>query len=106
MKLKFYRDKKRWYIDLPNSKFFKAQLEMVSGADELCEMYSSGKGKLEVDVSTEPIKGYDQYVKLKSKFWQRGRFYQAIDCDFVFWLCPVTKFVFGRYPSNIFISSI
>ena len=41
---------KRWYYDFPNWGFSHDNLEMVSGADGLCEKYADGKDNVTVDI--------------------------------------------------------
>lgn len=60
---KFYRDKtpigrKAWYVDLPEFKGPKAELEMVAGADDFLEMvagYSPAKREVFLTIGLEPF---------------------------------------------------
>ena len=118
---------KRWYYDFKHWGFDKANLEMVAGADSLCELYAKGKNYLTVDVLAsnkqlpiEKTKDYDMFIgeqfpqntKLMDKILY-GRNYIATkeileNLKFktiiaTMWICPVTLFVLGRYPNFIYI---
>lgn len=109
---------KRWYYDFKHWGFDHAHLEMVSGADTLCELYAQGKDEVTIHITAsrkprlhclnlckefvadEPPKG-----KLKDKILY-GREYTHINQDghiVRMWICPVTLFVLGRYPKYIYI---
>ncbi len=42
---------KRWYYDFKYWGFDHANLEMVSGADTLCEYYAKGKNELTINIT-------------------------------------------------------
>lgn len=116
---------KRWYYSFPHWGFNFDHLEMVSGADTLCEKYS--KGTNEAVVHIKVLKEYDFRLKQQGyKAYTRqslSRYYDDEDLSFIdrillgrtythlsedrkidsFWICPVTLFVLGRYPKYIFI---
>lgn len=113
---------KRWYYDFPHWGFLKGNLEMVSGADGLCEMYSGGKDKLTIEIIASKkmlpldIKTqYDLYVgePLQGTWKDKitlGRNYNHPFTDkdgnqhiTTMWICPVTLFVLGRYPNYIYV---
>ena len=130
-KLSFYAEIdppiKRWYYDFKFWGFNKNNLEMVSGADNLCETYAKGKNYVTVDIlatnkplPTEKIQNYDMFVgeqyKPNTKLIDKilyGRNYIATkeileNLKFktiiaTMWICPVTLFVLGRYPNFIYI---
>ena len=115
--------KTRWFYDFKHWGFDKANLEMVSGADNLCTHYALGNSYLTVDIvasqkQMEPalMEDFDMYVgenmdgmKLKDKLLY-GRTYTNVTTDkdagihvTTMWICPVTLFVLGRYPNYIYI---
>lgn len=125
-KLTFVADEdngvKRWYIDLPNWGFSKDYLEMVGGADRMCEYYAKGGNKVTLDiVATKKVdirycKDYDFYEGLKLEGSSPidkllyGRTYQGVktnkDGKMIinsFWICPVTLFVLGCYPNFLYV---
>ena len=59
---------KRWYYDFKYWGFDHANLEMVSGADKLCELYSNGKDEVTVEIIASkkkqdlPTQLYDEFV--------------------------------------------
>lgn len=114
---------KRWYYDFKHWGFNHDNLEMVSGADALCEQYAEGGDSVTVDVIAskkklqgEAINGYDEYVgynmggnSIADKLLY-GRTYNNIVTDkdnrlhvTTIWICPVTLFVLGRYPNYLYI---
>ena len=117
-KVIFYREESgRWYIDLPEWKGSKAELEMVSGADVLLDLlYSSGgktgmgRAEILVDLSSEKFDG--SYTLSRTRiapqesggaFYRLGS-YRGSYLNLEMWLCDVTKFVFGGFPEEIFIA--
>jgi hypothetical protein len=106
---------RRWYYHFPLWGFDHSNLEMVSGADTLCEMYANQSGAtayVEIIASKKDlgdrIPFYDHYIatdELNDKpLIDRivlGRNYRGSKGDF--WICPVTLFVLGRYPKHLYI---
>ena len=112
---------KRWYYDFKNWGFSYNNLEMVAGADKLCELYSDGKNEVTGDIiaskKTCPnaflkydfYEGYKLEGKGISKYFY-GRAYKNISTNKegkliinTIWICPVTLFVLGRYPNCLYI---
>lgn len=110
---------KRWYYDFKWWGFDHANLEMVSGADALCEMYANGENDVTVNIIARrtplaidcttcdmyiaelPPKNADIYDK-----YLLGRTYHKVSKQgekVTMWICPVTLFVLGRYPKYIYI---
>ena len=117
---------KRWYYDFKWWGFNKSNLEMVAGADYLCEMYSKGQDNLTIDViASKKINinaiddRYDFYERIdkdnESNYFQRiiaGKTYQGVKLNKenklvinTMWICPVTLFVLGRYPNCLYIKT-
>jgi hypothetical protein len=117
---------KRWYYDFKHWGFDHAHLEMVSGADALCELYAKGKDEVTVNIiaSRIPLEkykniNYDEFIgESLPKNWKDkilyGRNYTNVKYGFDkdkneetiitrMWICPVTLFVLGRYPKYIYI---
>lgn len=111
---------KRWYYDFKHWGFEHANLEMVSGADTLCELYANGKDELTINItaSRKPRKYCanlcDEFIGeplpkemgLIQKYLF-GRYYICHDHndghETRMWICPVTLFVLGRYPNYIYV---
>ena len=112
---------KRWYYDFKHWGFDHAYLEMVAGADTLCEYYARGKNELTINI-TASEKPIDHTTNLCDEFiaeplpkewtsWKDkliwGRNYTHIDKndghEVKMWICPVTLFVLGRYPKYLYI---
>jgi len=122
---------KFWYYDFKHWGFEKHNLLMVSGADDLCELYANGKDEVTVDIiaSKKPLEGkhnYDHYVADEPIIFSNRKLYERILDKILygrnytedisawkksgshtkprhFWICPVTLFVLGRYPKHIYI---
>lgn len=101
-----------WYIDLPNWPLSHHNLMMVCGADDLCEHLSSDGKSVTVGVVINPKKKpnseWGKLVKTKSSLLGGATYkvknIKGFNQDI--WLCPVTLFVFGKYPDVIYINKI
>lgn len=112
-KLRFVKEGNNWFYDFKNWGFNHANLEMVCGADTLCELYSKGGNEAIVEIIASKEKeshpGYTEWIgedlsslSLKDRFvW--GRTYGNETGSF--WICPVTLFVLGRYPNYLYIKN-
>lgn len=99
--LTFIKEDNKWYIDLPNWIGPKSALLMVGGASDILEEFSS---KLEADilklkVSTKDI--ISSYILTRRNYTITGGAYYDFKGEGDVWLCPVTLFVFGKYPKLI-----
>lgn len=113
---------KRWYYDFKHWGFSHNNLEMVAGADGLCEKYAKGKDDVTVNIvaSKEDLnlnpEEYDMYCAEDVKhlsLWDKilyGRNYTNAVVDengnlkiTTMWICPVTLFVLGRYPKYLYV---
>lgn len=109
---------KRWYYDWDKDHLFKwafkeDNLEMVSGADKLCEKFSNGKQNIEINIvqSNEKLKFSNNYCEFIRKPLSTGfidRF--CLGAEYVdsktgeyMWICPVTLFALGKYPKFLYI---
>lgn len=114
MQIRFYKEKTgMWYADLPDyiaSGGTKADCQMVSGADDWLDLISQCEYEVTLEISTEKFEGAE-YLYLDHTdegFPEMGATYrvttyQGIDySNRTMWLCPVTLFVFGEYPKDIY----
>ena len=133
-KLSFFAEentpRKKWYYNFKHWGFDKANLEMVAGADSLCELYAKGQNNLTIKIiaSKKELQQYEndnydkfigetlpQNTKLMDKLLY-GRTYTNVETIIqnlkeqtrirTMWICPVTLFVLGRYPNYIYIKKI
>ncbi len=111
MKYLFYKEEGRWYIHLKYNIFPHRLLEMVAGADDILESLAQGKDKLILKIDTHVIPYYDGKLELERKLgifkgaWYNNRAsfipkegFKITDI----WLCPVTLWVFLKYPERIY----
>lgn len=112
-KLKFNKEiDGRWYVDLPEWTGLKSDLEMVLGSDNMLEYMAEGNSEVYLYASENEFEGADELkmIRLATELGN-GAFYKldnykGIEIGLEMWLCDVTKFVFGDFPSSIFISAI
>lgn len=102
-KLKFEKDPDgRWYVVLPEWTGDRAALEMVSGADTLLDILSSGYDTVKLFVDTHSFDDAKSLNLLESSDHSGTYSYKDGDLDMTVWLCPVTEFVFGEIPERIY----
>ena len=102
-----------WYIDLPEYEGDRADLQMVLGADKLLDHLADGKDQIVLLISTDvkEIRDYEGLPMFAKHNWDwltktsyiptfTGQYYTT-GAEYL-WLCPVTEFVFGEYPNNIY----
>jgi len=100
-KLKFTKDPQGWFIDLPEWKGSKADLEMVAGADKFLERIGKGKSPVVLLMSEKKINGFEKLTKIMNTPFVGGALYSSN--YWPVWLCDVTKFVFGgRLPGVLY----
>jgi hypothetical protein len=111
-RLRFYKESdNRWYVDLPEWNGSKAELEMLAGADSMLEYMAEGNNEVYLYASGNEFEGADKLEMLRlATELGNGAFYKlenykGIEIGLEMWLCDVTKFVFGDFPSRIFISA-
>ena len=108
MVIRFYKDEdRRWYADLPEyiaQGGTEEECEMVAGADDWLDFISEKREAVTLALSdqdslTEKIVLYESdefgatYI---------AHTFKEEDINQILWLCPVTLFVFGNYPSTIY----
>jgi hypothetical protein len=104
-KLKFIKDdNKLWFIDLPNWIGSHSALQMVAGADTLLDLLSNNGKEVTIEVKKKPFEGYTDRLQ-RIRFNDLGADYIHNDSLNV-WLCAVTIFVFGYFPSNIYFKKL
>ncbi len=110
---KFYKEPDlRWYIDLPEWTGDKAELEMIAGADAMLDIMANSNTSINLLISETEFENSDRLEFIKEdNNWIGGAFYnlekhKGIEYKLSVWLCDVTKFVFGYFPKNIYLSVI
>jgi hypothetical protein len=107
---KFYKEEGTWYVDLPEWEGRREDLAMVSGADIILDIISQGENDIKVLVSTEDFDGSNRLEFLRDATemgegsWYLMKTYKGIEYNMELWLCDVTRFVFGDFPKNIYIT--
>jgi hypothetical protein len=115
---RFVKEEGRWYIDLPGfieeGYGSKGNLEMVLGADTMCDILSGHTDDVSVEITLKQTPKTELVATRIHNLCPYGRYYrvekvdaQTLERSFVLdmWLCPVTKYVFGgSYPKTIYLS--
>ena len=126
--LGFVKENKIWYADLPEfleqGLGTKANLMMVDGADTFLDLLSSNTDEVTLKISPQPFKGYQAGMKRFKKGMNRqlldlighapvdyGAYYNVSELhgkpyQHQLWLCPVTEYVFGSYPEDIYTAVV
>ena len=124
--ISFVKEQGIWYADLPEFLTMglgsRTNLMMVDGADTFLDLLGNGQKRVTLTVSTRPFKGYQtRMVKsgngLNPDLLERighapvdyGAYYSVTEIHgkpfrHRLWLCPVTEYVFGCYPEEVFAS--
>lgn len=112
-KLIFVKLAGSWFVHLPDYPGHYADLEMVLGADVMCDMIDTlDIGYITVTVSDKPIDskfGTIEYIldfvnsTTDSTGEQDGANYRLREFKLDVWLCNVTKYVFGEFPATFYI---
>lgn len=110
MRHTFHRlENNRWYLHLPDYHD-QDQLEMVDGADILCEILAQGGDR--VEVALYPREAEEDEITLLKAFPLNGGYIYTANFNrvplstFNIWLCAVTEEVFGEYPDAIGVNRI
>ncbi len=111
--LKFYKETdNRWYVDLPDWKGSKAELEMVLGADSMLEYMSEGTGKVCLCISESHFDNSDLISLQEILPIETGganyfiSHYKGIEINLHMWLCDVMLHVFNSFPNRIYVSLV
>ncbi len=110
-KLKFYKEAdERWYVELPEWKGSKADLEMVAGADTMLNFMSEGEDHINLYLSEEFLSGTDklEFVRMATEIGNGAHYimksYRDIEFNLPLWICDVTLLVFNnRFPETIYV---
>ncbi len=114
MNLKFIKESdERWFVDLPEYDGPHEALEMVAGADALCDILSFDRKSVSVTL-TEALTEFTTVILHRWLPFEEtegstiGAYYRAdfesnVREPFDIWLCPVTLFIFGEYPNVFYI---
>ena len=112
-KLNFIKLAGKWFVCLPDYPGHYSDLEMVLGADVMCDMIDTFEtGNIAVTVSDEPFDSIfstreytlDFVNSTTSNGEQDGANYRLREYKLDVWLCDVTKYVFaGKFPATIYI---
>ena len=107
MEYKFYKEETgRWYVDLPEWPGEKEALEMVMGADVMLDIFAQGENNIKILLSeTDKQLPYNlRYIRETPEYGE-GALYEIelIGKHFEVWLCDVTKFVFNKFPLDIYL---
>lgn len=108
-KLLFEKDPDdKWYVILPEFQGDREELQMVSGADTMLEMFANGEPIVSIIVSDEPLGEGDMLNFIRYTPISGGADYllykhegEIVNLDV--WLCDVTLQVFNSFPSVIYI---
>ena len=112
--LRFYRERNKknytWYADIPTWKGRKSALRMVAGADDLLDMIAKGRDEVYLHFSKEYLPDAE-VLYLKKKNFISGATYklkkfEGSNVKQKVWLCNVTLFVMGEFPSRIYFKEI
>ena len=108
----FYKDNNgEWYVDLPEWKGDKADLQMVEGADTLLDLISRNREKCSLYMSDEIFDKAEflTLIHIREKNLGGGgdyflESYNGNSVQLKLWLCAVTEFVFQGLPQKIWFS--
>ena len=126
--LAFVKEAGIWYADLPEfleaGLGTRANLMMVDGADTFLDHLAQGKSRITLQISTRPFPGWQAGMRKIRKGLNKpllqilghapvdyGAYYSVTHLngqphDHQLWLCPVTEYVFGNYPEQIYASIV
>ena len=122
-KLRFFKQDKKWYADVPNHTL--DENEMVMGSDTVLDLMSDNKDKIVLTLSdkddkhsilTMTMKEHDlegAYYTLSGFLYNKfldlfasDPFIVPFDITNEIWICNVTHDVFGSHPENIYLLKI
>jgi len=108
-KIKFYKKENKWYAHLPayiEQGGTEEECEMVAGADDWLDRLSNyGDDATLLLSDSDPLS--ERIVLYESDEFGAtyiAHTYKEEDINQILWLCPVTVFVFGKYPDIIYYS--
>lgn len=109
----FYKEvNEDWFVELPEWKGSKADLQMVAGADTMLEYMAEGGDRVWARLSEEFFVGSDEmkFIRTADEIGNGAHYkldkFKGIDINLDIWLCDVTTFVFGKFPKIIYFASV
>ena len=124
-RIRFVKEVGLWYADLPDflEQGFgtKNNLLMVDGSDTFLDLLSNRGKEITLDISLEEFDGYQAKLnkiklgknqglldKVGHEPVEYGAYYEVSELNFKeffhrLWLCPVTEYVFGSYPEEMYV---
>lgn len=98
----------KWFAHFPDYPKSPDDLEMVMGADVMCEMLDvNNTGFITIHVSDklfEDLITTREYVlDFVDITGDEGAYYKLRNFDLDVWLCNITKYALGYFPQNIYI---
>lgn len=109
---RFYKNENGWFISLKWFPLNVGYLAMVLGADVLLDKLVGDNSEIKLIISTRPFEQFDDKLTRVNKLGlKEGAVYEPnknkishqLFKENQLWLCPVTLFVFLRYPKNILL---
>ena len=124
-RIRFVKEIGLWYADLPEfleqGLGTKNNLLMVDGSDTFLDLLSKNGKEVTLDISEDEFEGY--HAKMNKVRWGKnqelldavghetveyGAYYEVNKLDgksfsHRLWLCPVTEYVFGEYPGEMWV---
>ena len=108
-----------WYVVYPDWPFDYSHLQMVDGADKLCELLSyDGKHTKVSVIPSNEIRAMqtsdinDRFMLMRFQWGlaegatYQVKLYQTKTTIPEIWLCPVTLFVLGEYPLYLYVKKL
>lgn len=113
--LRFVKLSNKWFVHIPDFPGEVEELEMVEGADTLCDKLDTDKcGFITIEISdSRPtiydwvldfIEGEDPLSHIGGAYYGATR-YDDMEC-FNIWLCDVTCYVLGSHQSVLYIKKV
>lgn len=101
----------RWFAHFPDYPKLPDDLEMVMGADTMCEMIDvNNTGFITIHVSDEPFEDLittrEYVLNFIETTGDEGAYYKLRNFNLDVWLCNVTKYALGYFPQNIYIGLV
>jgi len=97
----------RWWVDIKPWAFPKRLLIMYSSAEKWLDKIAKGKTEITITTSTKNFLNAELLYRYKFEGPIQGttyiaKSYKKIKSNHKILLCPVTLYVFGRYPKIIY----
>jgi len=102
----------KWYIELPDYPGPKEDLQMVEGADTMLDIMAQENDTVSLILSDKYFEGghYLEFIReateLENGAYYKLPYYNSIYYNLEIWLCDVTKYVFGKFPEQIFLINL